>query len=277
MAILLSIISALLYGTADFSGGFATRRNSINSVLVVSQMFGTIIALGAAFVLGGTPNIGDLSWGAVAGIGGAVGIVFLYTGISRSIVAIVSPTSALVGAAVPLVFGVITGEHATPAAWVGVLICLPATILLSTERVPDTDRKRRTALLFGVAAGLGFAVFFIAISRPAAAVGFWPLVAARVTSISLIVIISLIRRTKIDVRAFSAWPVVLAGVLDMGANLAFMAATHFGMLALVAVVTSMYPAPTVILARLVFRERLGAARIAGVGLALAGVALISLG
>lgn len=277
MAIFYAIISAILYGTADFSGGFAARKIPVQSVLVASQAFGAVIAVAAALAGGSSAGVRDFGWGALAGLGGALGILFLYTGISKSIVAIVSPVSALVGALFPLLFGVITGEHASAAAWVGVAICLPATVLLSFERNPDASRSLRSAFLYGLTAGLGFGLFYIAISRPAQSAGYWPLVAARITTVGLITVASAVRRVPVQRSAFRSAPVVSAGILDMTANITFVAATHAGVLALVTVVTAMYPAPTVLLARVVLREKMGILRVSGVVLALAGVALIGLG
>jgi drug/metabolite transporter (DMT)-like permease len=278
MSVLLAALSALCYGAADFSGGFAARRSPLVAVLVTSQAAGALLAL--AFVLVGgeaAPPGRDLAWGAAAGIAGAVGLAFLYRGIAGGLVAIVSPTAALVGAALPVAYGVLSGERPSPAALAGSAICLPAILLLSWERGGAGERGAlRSALAHAVLSGTFFGLFFVALSRSPAGSGLWPVLAARAASITLLVAVALGSRQRLVVPRAGALPTVLAGVADMGANVLFLLATRAGLLSLAVIVASLYPAPTVLLARVFFRERIPAARAVGLGLALAGVALIGL-
>jgi len=118
MAIILAALSAALYGSADFAGGLATRSNPVHAVLVVSQLAGTVLAAAALpLFAAATPTGSEMIWGAAAGLGGAVGLIALYRGIATTVVAVVSPTSALVGAILPVAFGVISGERPSVAAW----------------------------------------------------------------------------------------------------------------------------------------------------------------
>ena len=276
MAILLAGLSALMYGSADFCGGLATRRDSILPVLVFSQLVGLVVAAAAAFLLKETiPGVHDLLWGIAGGVCGAAGLAALYTAIATSPVAVASPVAAVVGAAIPVILGVATGERPSTIAWFGIGLALPAIVLLTAGRTEThaPGAVRRAAVL-GTAAGLGFGLFFFAISRTSHASGIWPLVAARCTTVAIVGIYAAFSGRSL--RPGPGFPVVLlAGALDMGANIMFLLASRIGLLTVVAVVTSLYPGPTVVLALLVFRERMGAARIAGLVLALVGVALIS--
>jgi drug/metabolite transporter (DMT)-like permease len=265
-----------MYGAADFCGGLATRRESILPVLVFSQLVGLVVAVVAAILLReAVPGAHDLLWGIAGGVCGAAGIGALYTAIATSPVAVASPLAAVVGAAIPVILGVASGERPSTLAWVGIAIALPAIVLLAAGRTEaHAPGSVRRAAVLGTAAGLGFGLFFFAISRTSHASGLWPLVAARCTTVALVGIYAAFAGRSL--RPGHGFPVILlAGALDMGANIAFLLASRIGLLTVAAVVTSLYPGPTVVLALIVFRERMGTARIAGLVLALVGVALIS--
>jgi drug/metabolite transporter (DMT)-like permease len=279
MALVLAGFSALLYGIADFCGGFAAGRNRLLSVLALSQGFGLVVALAALAVLGhGAPAPRDLMWGFLAGLTGSLGLFMLYGGIARSIVAIVSPTSAVVGAILPVLFGLLLGERPAPAAIVGSALCLPAILLLTWEGGAERHGAGpvRSALGYGLLAGLGFGCFFASLSRCSPGAGLWPLVAARAASITAAVIAMACVREPFRIHRASLAVTLLAGAADMGANILFLLASQCGLLSLVAVVTSLFPAPTVILARIFLKQRIPPVRLAGFILALAGVGLISL-
>jgi drug/metabolite transporter (DMT)-like permease len=278
VAILLAGLSALMYGGADFCGGLATRRNTVLPVLVFSQLVGLVMAVGGSLLLGcPAPSLADIAWGAAAGLFGTAGLAALYTAIATTPVAVASPVAAVAGAAIPVLMGVAGGERPDALAWVGIALAFPAILLLTTSPAGaprDTALARRAALL-GLAAGVGFGLFFFAISRTAPVSGLWPLAAARVATIIAAMAFGLARSTRLLPRG-GGWAVLLlSGALDMGANIAFLLASRLGMLSIAAVVASLYPGPTVFLACVVFREKLTLPRAAGLALALAGVALIS--
>jgi drug/metabolite transporter (DMT)-like permease len=279
VAILLAGMSALLYGGADFYGGLATRRSPVSAVLVFSQLVGLVLALVGVVVLrAAPPRPADLLWGAAAGVCGAAGLAALYTAIATTVVAVASPVAAVVGAVIPVAIGVAAGERPGALAWVGIAAALPAVALLSLgPRSEAGAGSVRRAVLLGACAGLGFGLFFVAIARTAPDSGLWPLVAARVSTIALVALTALVSGRTLRPSAGSLAPVLATGALDMGANIAFLLASRSGLLSITAAVAALYPGPTVVLARLVLRERLTALRIAGLVLALAGVALISTG
>jgi drug/metabolite transporter (DMT)-like permease len=277
VAILLAGLSALLYGAADFCGGLAARKSPLFAVLVISQAIGLLLAIAASAVLGvGLPPVRDLAWGALAGLCGAVGVATLYAALATTIVAVASPVAAVIGAAIPMLLGTATGDRPALLSWVGIALAIPAIVLLTAGPMEKGGGgKLRKAVWLGAVAGVCFGLFFSAISRTSAGSGLWPLASARITVVSLVLLFALFTRRSLRVSAYNLPMVVLAGLLDMSANIAFLLASRSGMLTIVAVISSLYPGPTVLLAWLVLREKMGRLRVAGLVLALAGVALIS--
>jgi drug/metabolite transporter (DMT)-like permease len=278
MPLILAGLSALLYGVADFAGGLASSRNPVLPVVVASQAAGLVLALVAIAAMGTPfPARTDLAWGVAAGLSGAFGVATLYGGIASGIVAIVSPVSALVGAVLPAAFGLLIGERLSALALAGAALCMPAIVLLS---LGGSSGERRgsvgASLLKGLLAGLGFAGFFVFSSRTSSGSGLWPLAAARCASIAALLSIAAATSRRLAVAAPARPWTVGSGLADMGANILFLLAARAGSLVLASVVTSIYPLPTVVFGALAFKERVPPVRIAGIALALAGVALISL-
>ena len=279
MFLIFAIASAMFYGLGGFSGGYAASKSRVLPVLVVSQAFGLATASAALIALWpGPPGHADLLWGLIGGLAGAFGIVTLYRGIAKGIVAIVSPTAALLSAVIPLVAGLILGDKPGLLSLIGMGLCVPAIILLaSSSSHAGTDKQRtKSSLSHGFVAGIFFGLFYVAISRPGVHSGFWPLVAARSASITMALVVMLAKREHLVLNKGSLIPAMLAGILDMVANILFVLASSSGMLSIVAMIVSLYPVPTVLMARIVFKERITPARGIGLGLSLAGLALISL-
>ena len=281
MSSLFAALSALAYGAADYAGGHATRFRTVRIVLLVSQSVG-LAGIVLVIVVGrqAIPDVRDLVWGAAAGLAGVLGLATLYRGLARGAAAIVSPTAALVGTAAPILAGVLLGEEPALASWIGIGLALPAIGLLSLAK----DRHRRLdalSLAAGVLAGLGFGAFFILIDQTAADSGFWPLAASRVASLTVVAFAGLLRpRARRSAQPLQPdrgripGTAIVAGVLDMAANVFFLLAARTGLLITSAVISSLYPAPTVLLARVLDRQRLGPRRLAGFVLALAAGALM---
>lgn len=277
MPILLSLFSALFYGLGDFSGGFATKKSPLLAVVTVSQIGGAGLALFFALLDGAPfPGPADTAWAALAGLCGLLGIMTLYRGLARGIVAIVSPLSALISALLPVLVGLALGERPSFLAMLGALLCLPAIVLLSWAGSGAGDRaKRRESILDGLVAGIGFGAFFVFLSRCGQGSGIWPAFIARALTLALLLVAGLVLRRPLALAKGSRVPALAAGLSDMGANILFLLASRTGLLSIVSVVSSLYPAPTVLLARVFLKERIPPARAAGLGLALLGVALIS--
>lgn len=277
MGILFAGISALLYGSADFAGGLASRHNTVTSVLLTSQILGLLIALIAAPLLGWQHlRAADMLWGAAAGLVGTSGLGFLYKGLAKGFVAVVAPLAAVVSAAVPVIGGTLLGELPDLSGWLGIGISIPAIFLLAYEPGAHLERGRMLrSLRYGLIAGIGFGASFILISRPAAAAGFWPIVASRAASVTAMLLLIRLLGRRIHVTRTNFLPVAAAGTFDTTATITFVISAQLELLPIVSVVTSLSPGPTVILGRLVLHETLTRARIAGLALALLGVALLS--
>jgi drug/metabolite transporter (DMT)-like permease len=266
-----------MYGAGDFCGGLASRKAPLATVLVFSQIVGLLVAVAAALALHQSlPTLPDLLWGAAAGVCGTAGLAALYRALATTLVAVASPVAAVTGAAIPVIMGLLLGERPDALAWVGIALAAPAIVLLTVgpSGHAATGIVRKAALL-GAAAGVGFGLFFFTISRTSSTSGIWPLAAARLSTIFLVVLFALLTRRPLRPRGGGLPVIVISGMLDMGANIAFLLASRIGLLSITSVVTSLYPGPTVLLAVLVFRERMTAPRVLGLALALAGVACIS--
>jgi drug/metabolite transporter (DMT)-like permease len=281
LALVLGLAAGLTYGVADFTGGLASRKAPLVTVLLVSQLFGTLLLLAALpFMTVGTPGSSALGWGAAAGLAGAGGVTLLYRGLSRGRMSVVAPVTSVNAASIPVIYGLIIGERPGPIALIGVAIALVAIAFVSRSgEVPEEGRTRLrddAALLDAIGAGTCFGLFFIFLSFAPADSSMWPLVGARVASLICFVVAALATRSSMRPPTGAIGIVAAAGVLDVAANLLYLLATREGLLSLVAVLTSLYPAATVILARVVLRERLVRIQLVGLALAGTGVVLIAL-
>lgn len=292
MAVVLALAAAASWGASDFLGGLAGRRAREDvsvSVSMASHVVGLIgLTIIAAIVGGSGMDARALAFSAGAGVGGAVGVALLYRGLAIGKMGVVAPITGAGAAALPVVVGVASGEAPTPVAWVGVLIAVVAIVLVSREPTPVHDgagppedgafRGLATpGIKEAIGSGLGFGTIFVLLDRTPEVAGLWPLVPMKVTSIVLLAGFG-IATTRSLVPPRIVWPLIVGtGLLDNAANVAYLLATRRGLLALVAVLSSMYPVITVVLARFVLDERLARHQLLGLGLAGAAVVLIGAG
>lgn len=281
LALVLGLSAGIVYGVADFVGGLASRRAPLLPVLLVSQLFGTVLLLLAfPFIVEGPATFDALAWGAAAGTAGAGGVTLLYRGLSRGRMSIVAPATSVNAASIPVIFGLASGERPGWLAITGVVTSLVAIAFVSrTREEADAPRRKFTdepGLLDAVGAGICFGLFFICLSFAPEDSSMWPLAGARLASLSLFVLAAVATRTSVRPPRGSLRIIAAAGLLDVAANLLYLLATREGLLSLVAVLTSLYPASTVLLARVVLGERMVRTQLAGLGLAAAGVTLIAL-
>ena len=279
MAIVLALASAIVYGASDFLGGLASRRTTTISVVIWSQAVGIALLAGVLPIFGGHAVLGDVLWGAVCGIAGGIAIACLYRGLAVGTMGIVSPVSAVLGASIPVLYGLLVrGEHPSLYASAGIIAALAAVVLVSAGSGTRTQRTRLLppGIAEALLAGIGFGAYFIALAQTRADAGMVPLFAARATSVVMLAAGGMMFGGAANVRL--AQPalvlVVLCGALDVSANVLYVLAAHHGLLAIVAVLTSLYPAATVALAAGVLRERLTRVQWIGVALALGGAAAI---
>jgi drug/metabolite transporter (DMT)-like permease len=276
VGVILGGISSLFYGVADFLGGEASRRVPAPAVVFGAGLVSApLIALTASLV-GGDAASSDLVLGAIAGTLGALGLTLLFMGLAKGHAAAVAPASAVFGAVLPVVVAVLTGERPSALAWAGVALALPAIVLCSW--VADPGDVALGGLGYGLVAGLGFGGYTAIISRTSEPSNLLPLIPARLAMILVVLVIALFGVWRLtDVRRAPRGMVVANGVLDVAANVTLLLALRAGSLALVGVAASLYPAVTVILARLVNHEHLRGRQVVGLTLTLLALAAIAAG
>ena len=284
MAVILGLCAALTYGASDFLGGVVTRRTDVLGVVVWSQATGSsLLLLVVPFVESPAPTSETFLWGVLAGVCGAAGVTFFYRALALGKMSVIAPVTAVEAASVPVVFGLVTGERPPLIAGVGVVLALGAVGLVSAA--PDREGARvvrtragllESGLLHALGAGLGFGFFFIFLKEAGGESGLWPLVIARSSSLVLALVLALwVPRSTRPIPG--TWrTIAVAGVLDVAANMFFLAASREGLLSIVAVLTSLYPASTMVLARTFLGERLARPQLAGLGLAVVGVVFIAI-
>jgi drug/metabolite transporter (DMT)-like permease len=266
-----------MWGTADFGGGLVSRRLPTLTVTVISQSVGFMALLVALTIQGGPIDRGSLGIGVLAGLGGGIGLATFYEALSLGTMSIVSPLVAC-GAVVPFAISLATGERPSAVAVGGAVIALGGAVLASAEeRRGDVPEKARAIALAVVAAvALGLFTYLLGLgSREGSPLS--TLVGARIGSLSLLFLLTLARRQPLRLPRPSLVPVLAIGLCDVAANALFALASGRGLLALVSVLASLYPVMTIVLAYIVLHERLSRLQIAGIAVALAGVAALSAG
>ncbi len=276
MGVILGGLSALLYGVGDFLGGKASMRVPSSTVVLWGGLVSFPLITVAAIAVGGTAMASDWVFGAVAGLLGAAGLVFLFAGLARGRAAAVAPSAAAVMAVFPVTVALILGERPSGLAWAGVALAVPAIILCSWA-TRDGD-IRFGGLPYGLAAGVGFGAYVVLISRTGEASNLLPLIPARAATIVLILVLALGRVWVIAPVANVPLGLIFAnGLFDVTGNVTFLIGLRAGPLALVSVVAAMSPAVTVALASLVDKEKLRYRQMVGLLLALISLGLITLG
>lgn len=271
------LLAALTWGAADFTGGVASRRASALTVVLGSQVVGGLLAAGLAVArteVALAPE--DAVWSAAAGLGGGIALAGFYRGLAVGRMGVVAPITGVLAAAVPVVFGAVLEGLPQPAQLVGIGCALAAVVLVSWS-AGQGGGDQRTSVILAVLAGGGFGMFYVLIDRVSADSLFWPLVAARIASVSLMT--ALVVGGRLPVRPLVAvLPLVLiAGVLDLGGNAFFLLGAQAGRLDVASVLASLYPITTVALAALLLRERIGRLQAVGVVAAVAAIVLIASG
>jgi uncharacterized membrane protein len=278
---ILALASAVLYGSADFFGGLTVRRANTIATVVWSQFAGLVLLLLVIpFLPSTTVSSRDWTWGFIAGLSGGIGVAFLYRALAIGTMAVVAPTTAVIAAIIPVLFAFAVGERLRPLTFAGVALALIAIFLVSRPPSPENADGSKTqrgfppgfglALLSGVLVG----IFFLSLARTSMAAGMWPLVAARISSISLFAAIAIVAKRTLRMDRTASGTATLGGALDMAANAVYMTAARIGPLSIVVTLASLYPASTVILARILLKEHLSRTQIVGVACALIAVVLI---
>ena len=281
MPYLLALASALLYGAADFTGGLATRRAGVLPVVVVSQLSGLVLLLLLMpFLPAASPSRADLLWGVSAALTGGVGVALLYRALAIGRMAVVAPTTAVCAVAIPVLVSVLLGERPGPPAVAGILLGVGSIVLVSRQTAADAGARdhqsaRRLPPGVGIAlvSGVAIGLFFLSLARTGPEAGMWPILVSRAVSTTLFGVAAAAGRRSLRMPGVLVLTLV-CGAVDMSANALYLLAARTGPLSVVVTLSSLYPASTVLLARVVLGERLNGRQIAGVGCALAAIVLI---
>jgi drug/metabolite transporter (DMT)-like permease len=284
LAVVLGLGSSLCWGLADFFGGLQSRRRAMLAVLLVSQGVALALLLPVAFALADEgPSASAVGWAALGGSAGVVALAAFYRGLAIGTMSVVAPISAT-GAAVPVLVGLAEGERPGVLQVAGMVAALAGVILASRESEPAEDEGAearaagRAAVGLALVAAVGFGTFFVGVDRASATAEVpWVIVVSRSCSLVLVLVAALVARPELPRDAGSFGALAMVGVLDLGANGLFAVATTEGLLSVVAVLGSLYPAVTVVLARFVLAERVSRWQQVGIGLTLTGVVAISAG
>ncbi|MCJ7671431.1 MAG: DMT family transporter [Acidimicrobiia bacterium] len=279
MVFVLALAAALTYGAGDFLGGIATKRSDGSlGVVALSSAVGVALLLGLVWVFPADPTAADLAWGAAGGVAGGIGVTLFYRALATGVMSVVAPVTAVTGAVVPVAAGLLLGERPGALALVGVALAIVAVALLARE-APGTNElvggDRTLAFVLALGAGLGFGGFFVLLDRTGDSAGLWPLVASRSVTLVLAIVVAVATSHSVLPARKATVLAIGTGLLDMSANALFLVANRSGLLALVAVVTSLYPASTIALAQIFLGERLARHQVVGIFLAVGAVILIA--
>ena len=279
MAVALALLASLGSGVGDFLGALASRRGRTHAVVAIGQVVGVFAAIALSPVIGGDPTSGDLWWGAAAGVSAALGILGLYQGLAVGDVGLVSPIAAVGAASWPVLYSLVIGDVPSGIQAVGLAVGVVAIWLVSQAQGNPRAHHApvATAVWLGMAGGAGFGGMFIFFGEVGDDAGMWPLLPARSAGAIVLVSITLLAGRSLRPVAGTMWAVVAAGTVTVAGNGMFVLASHRGSLAVVSVLAAMFPATTVVLARIFWGERLGPGRVAGLALALAAVGLVVAG
>jgi drug/metabolite transporter (DMT)-like permease len=283
MVILLALAAAALYGSGDFIGGVASRAAHVLTVLMLSTPAGAVVVIIAALATGGPVRVAGLAWGAAAGAIGGIGLMIFFTGLAKGPMNVIAPVTGLVSTVVPVGAALAGGERPGAPVYAGAALCLVAIVLASSAGGgPASAAPGRLgtvrALAYAVASGGSFGLFFLFIRNGGQSGALWPVVAARLAELAVVLAAVAVVRPGALSRGNST-PLLLAavgsGAIDAIANVCYVAATRAGLFGLAVVLTSLYPGVTVLLARIVLGERLRWVQRTGLALAALGVVLVA--
>ncbi len=274
LAIFFGLASAVAWGAGDFSGGLATRKTNVYSVVLISQIVGSIfLAILALVFREAIPPSGSFLFGALAGLAGMIGLMGLYSGLAQGRMGVVAPLTAVVAATLPILFSLLTEGMQPLLQITGFILALIAVWLLSGAG--RSTSVRPSEIGYALVAGAGFALFFILIDQANETAVFWPLVAARIASVTCLLLYISFRGVWQRPTRRQMPLIIFAGVIDALGNASFTVAARLGRLDLAVILASLYPATTVFLAQIILHERLNRTQWVGVLIALLALVLIT--
>lgn len=276
LTVLWALGSAVSYGLADFIGGVGGKRSGPHAVALVMQVSGAAAVAAYAATAGGHPRAVHLGWAALAGVCNGFGTAFLYRGLAHGRMGVVGPVSAVGAATLPVLVALALGERPSPVVWAGVAVGLPGIWLVS--RSPGAAAEgQRSGFVDGVLAGLGFGGMFAALARVPEEAGLLPVAFNEVVAGLAIIAVAHVTRSRWVPDRPALLPGTGAGVLASAATVFFLWSTHRGLLTIAAILTSLYPAVTVLLAATVLHERIHRSQAIGLALCLGALVAVSAG
>ena len=276
-ALLLALACSIAYGAADFLGGVAARGAHVLRVVVVAAPASFLVELLLWPAVGASFPTAAVTWGAASGVASAAAFALLYRTLAIGPMSVLSPVTALVSAALPVAVGLIDGETLSTLAVFGMVLAFVAIVVVSGGTGARVVRPSGTALLLAFGAGAAIAAQLVCLDRAPSDSGIAPLIVGRAVSSAVVLAAAFALRGRLGETRPSFAASAAAGALDSIANFAFLLAVRDGDLAVVAVITALYPAGTVLLARAFLAERIGRTQLAGLGLAAVAVSLLALG
>lgn len=285
MTIIFGLLSAFSYGYADFVGALAAKRIRAVAVTAYSFSFGLLLAIVLSAIFGASYSQNTVVASIFAGVCSAIAITFLYAALALGPISIVSPLTAVVSAVIPVVVDVALGANLSSLVLVAVVLILIAVVLVAFVPSPDLKLPTLRATLYSIGAGLGFAGIFLFLDFTDSDSGLGPLLIMRVVGVVLLfaLLFVVFKRSSGEpfIERVTDWKlaglILLASTGDVMGNVAFLIATRAGDLAVAAVLTSLYPVGTILLARIFLKERIAKSQLLGIVLALIGTTLIAAG
>ena len=273
-AVFYGLACAVVWGAGDFSGGMAVKRTNPYGAVIAAHVVSLIMLLTLAAVTGeALPPTRDLLWGCVAGVGGGIGLALLYSALASGQMSIASPVSALVAAGLPVLFGAFSDGLPHTATLSGFVLALAAVWVISGGvGVKLQIEKISLPLLSGVC----FAAFFIFLDMGSGQSILWPLVATRVASITSLLSFSIVTRQPWIPTRDSWVPIIASSLLDSAGNALYAMSARMGRMDVAAVLGSLYPGSTVLLAWFILKERISPLQMIGIVIALVAIVLITL-
>ena len=275
MSQVLALVSAALFGIADFTGGIASKSTSAWRVTAWSQFLGIpVLLIGLATVSDSSFTTSDLLYGVLAGSFGLVGIALLYMALAAGTMSVVSPIVGVVSASIPVVWGLSAGESFSTYQWMGIVAGVFSVVLIAGHR--SHARPQVKIILQALTAAVAFAVFFIAIGQTSQGSGLWPLAAARLITVPIAFGVSAVTASAAIPDKEVLPKVAFVGVADISANIAVLLAIQVGSIGITAVLSGLYPAFTVLAAVAILRERPTLQQNIGIAIAIAAGALLTI-
>lgn len=269
------LLASASWGAGDFSGGLATRKQPAISVLFLAHFVGLLLFIALALLARETfPPIADMGWGALAGLSGAVGLGALYTALASGRMGVAAPIVGVIGAVIPVAASLIANGAPTVVQLVGFVVGIISLWLVSYSGGQLPERR---ILVLAAVAGLGLGMFLVFLDRVESDAVFWPLAASRFASfVSILIVLVISRQHWRPDNPRQGATIVLSGSLDAIANVCFVIANQSGRLDIAAILSSLYPGMTILLARFFLKERLSRIQLVGIVAALVAIVLISL-